>query len=96
MSDRLFAAREANLEGHRHVVRPNAGQSGVDHELAVPPTDVERGDRAAAVALEKVHDQPLEAVSKLLDCWAGGSHARNGKPGEGTDHPGTPAERLRS
>jgi hypothetical protein len=88
--DRLFAARQSNLDGHQRTAGGLPRKSGVDHELAVAAVDLERGDRAAAVALEEVHDQALEAVSELLDCRAGRSHARNGRCGQASGIRGDP------
>jgi hypothetical protein len=79
--DRLFAARQPNLDAHRRIAGSRARKPGVDHELAVAAIDLERGDHAAAVALEEVDDQALETVPKLLDCRVGGSHVRNVRPG---------------
>jgi hypothetical protein len=52
----LAAAREAHLDRNLSVVRTSTWKPGADHELAVPPIDLERRDRAAAIALEEIAD----------------------------------------
>lgn len=56
----LPAAWEANLDAHRRIARNDTGKPGIHHELAVPTIHLERGDCAAAVALEEVDHQPFE------------------------------------